>query len=258
MKGAWTSSCRAKLARADEHLNMLYRETDRWGDTDPFRFVRQSNADGSVHQFSLRFKVQPDVWRWALLLGDAMHNMRCALDHIVYALAVRQTGQDPPENDRDLAFPICSDPEYWNTRGTQRRIAGLTEPTRAAIEKTQPYNRLKAGEWFAPIWWLAQLNDIDKHRLPHITAVAAHVDDIAIDAEPGAFRALWNQGPLVDGAPLLRLELSKPDPRMYVELNATGAVVLQLNDIRPLGVHPTLKLIRREVGIVCRYLALFG
>lgn len=56
----------------------------------------RANAEGSVHQFSLCFEVQPDTLRWALLLGDALHNMRCALDHIVYALAVRQTGKGPP------------------------------------------------------------------------------------------------------------------------------------------------------------------
>jgi hypothetical protein len=253
----WTSTYRAKLARADEHLSTLYRETDRWGDGDPFRIVRRSNADGSVHLFSLRIHAQPDVWRWALLLGDALHNMRCALDHIVYALAVRQTGQDPPVDDSLLMFPICSDLEHWKNPRVQRRIACLNEPTCAAIERVQPYNRIKAGQWFMPLWWLAQLNDIDKHRLPHIAVVAAHADEIAIDAEPDTFRALWNEGILVDGAPLLRLTLAKPDPHVRVDLKATGAVVLQLKDIRPLGVHPTLMRIRREVGVVCRYLSRF-
>jgi hypothetical protein len=165
-------------------------------------------------------------------------------------------GQDPPDDDSLLMFPICSEPTYWNNTKTQRRIACLNEPTRAAIERVQPYNRVK-GQWFAPLWWLAQLNDVDKHRLPHITVVAAHADNIAINAEPGTFKALWNEGPLFDGAPLLRLTLAKPDPHLYVDLKATGAVVLRLKDIRPLGVHPTLMRIRREVGIVCRYLSRF-
>jgi hypothetical protein len=40
----WTYSYRAKLARADEHLGTLYRETDAWGDRNPFRITRQANA----------------------------------------------------------------------------------------------------------------------------------------------------------------------------------------------------------------------
>jgi hypothetical protein len=238
---------------------MLYRETDAWGDRNPFRIVRQVNADGSMHEFRIRMEVQPDTLRWALLLGDALHNMRCALDHIIYALAIRQTGQDPPPKASRLMYPICSSLEVWNSKTIQGRIASLNEPTRAAIEKTQPYNRLKAGQRFTPLWWLGQLNDIDKHRLPHITAVAAHPDDIATDASPGTFRAFWNEGPLADGAPLLRLELTKPNPQLYVDVKATGAVVLQAIDLRPpLGVHPTLMRIRREVDVVCRYLSRFG
>jgi hypothetical protein len=253
----WTASYRAKLARADEHLSTLYRETDGWGDGEPFRIVRGSNADGSVHEFGLRFETQPDVWRWGLLIGDALHNMRCALDHIVYALAVQQTGQDPPPNASRLNFPIRSRPEFWD-RKTDKIVACLNEPTRAAIKRLQPYNRIKPGEWFAPLWWLAQLNDIDKHRLPHLTVVAAHPDEIATDAEPGSFKALWNEGPLFDGATLLRLELANPNTHVYVNLRATGAVVFRFKNMKPFGVHPLMMQIRREVGVVCRYLSRFG
>ena len=193
-RASWASSCRAKIARADEHLKALYGETDAWGELDPFRIVRQSNADGSEHLFSLSIERQPDIWRWAVLLGDALHNLRCALDHIVYMLAINQTGKDPPDDDARLMFPICSDPTYFAKGSTQGRIAALNCPTRAAIEKAQPYNRLKPGQWFAPLWWLAQLNDIDKHRLANLSVLAAHPDEIAVDAEPGTFRALWNQG----------------------------------------------------------------
>jgi hypothetical protein len=168
-----------------------------------------------------------------------------------------QTGQDPPPGASRLTFPIRSSPDFWD-KNTEKMIACLSEPTRAAVKRAQPYNRLKPGQWFMPLWWLRELNDADKHRLLHLTALAAHHDDIATDAEPGTFRALWNQGPLVDGAPILRLELTEPNPHVYVDLKATGAVVLQPINIRPVGLHPTLKWIRREVGVVCRYLSRFS
>jgi hypothetical protein len=181
IKQAFTSSCRAKIARADQHLDALYRETDGWGDGDPFVIARESNADGSEHVFRLRYKVQPDVWRWAVLLGDALYDLRCALDHMVYALAINQTRKDPPDDDASLAFPICSEPRFFEkSRG---RIASLNEITQAAVEKAQPYNRLKPGKWFAPLWWLSQLNDIDKHRSSHLAVTAAHPDEIATDAK---------------------------------------------------------------------------
>ncbi len=249
----WVASSTAKLARADEHLAALHREADGWGDGDPFAVERKSNAEGREHIFTLRFKTQPNVWRWAVLLGDALHNLRCALDHMVYALATAQTGKDPPDDDATLAFPIASDPSYFAR--SRFRIRSLDPDTQTAIEKAQPYNRLKPGKWFMPLWWLAQLHDIDKHRLSHISVVAAHPDDIAIDAPPGTFRAFWNEGPLIDGAPLLRVVLNEPNPGLKMKLEATGSVVLQFGDgIPPMSLYWTTRHIRREVGVVCRYL----
>jgi hypothetical protein len=255
LKAQLLSSPRAKIARADEHLDALYRETDGWGDGDPFVVSRERNADGSEHTFSLDFKAKPDVWRWAQILGDALYNLRCALDHTVYALAIAQTRRDPPDDEASLAFPICSESKFFD--GQRRRIRALTQPTQAAIERAQPYNRLKPGKWFAPLWYLEQLNNIDKHRLSHLAVTAAHPDELATSAAPGSFKAFWNHGPLVDGAPILRLLLAEPDPNVYVDLKATGAVVLDLEGHVPMSLYWMTRHIRREVVVVCRYLSGF-
>lgn len=186
--------------------------------------VRAKPTDDAT--FSLHVKVKPDVWQWAVLFGDALHNLRCALDHMVYALAIHETGAEPPDDDKILAFPVCSDSSHFAQ--SRYRIRSLSTTTQAAIERAQPYNRPKPGRWFAPIWWLAQLNDVDKHRLAHLSLVAARDDEIVVDAEPGSFTAHWNTGPLIDGAPFFVLTLSEPNPEVYVELRATAAVVLSM------------------------------
>ena len=56
---------------------------------------------------------------------------------------------------------------------------------------------------------------------------------------------------------MLQLVLQSPNPDLYVDLKATGAVVLHLLDYPPIGLHPTMRDIRREV-VVCRYLSQFG
>lgn len=247
-----TSSCRAKLDWADVHLDALYRATDGWGDGEPIAIRRESNTDGSEHVFSVEFTAKPDVWRWALMLGDALHSLRCALDHTVFALAVAQTHKFPPDDESKLAFPICTEPKFFNRQ--RHRIASLNQATQAAIERMQPYNRLKPGKQFAPLWYLAQLNDIDKHRLAHIAAAAADFDEIAIDAEPGTYTALWNHGYLEDGAPILKLSLTNPDPDVRVDLKATCAVVLQVEGVPPSSLYHVTRRIRPEVHVACRYL----
>jgi hypothetical protein len=216
---------------------------------------RESNADGSEHIFRLRLKVQPDIWRWSGLLGDAIHNLRCSLDHIVYALAVAQTGKDPPDDEKRLAFPISSEASFFEK--SRWRIASLNQPTQAAIERAQPYNRLKPGKWFMPLVWLRDIHDVDKHRFAHLTPVGSYPDEIATDAPPGTYQAFWNTGPLVDGTPILRLVLTAPNPNVRVDFRATGAVILNVKNMGPYSVYSITRRIRREVGLVCRYLASF-
>lgn len=253
----WLPTWDTKLARADEHLDALYRETDGWGDGDPIAIDRESNADGSEHTFSLRYKVQPDTLRWAVLMGDALHNLRGALDHLIYGLAAVQTGKNPPDDHAKLMFPICSEPSAF--QNALWRIAPLSQETQAAIERTQPYDRLNPGNWFMPLWWLHEMHNIDKHRFLHIAALGSRMDECAIDARPGTFRALWNNAPLIDGAPVLKLILTEPNPNVYVDLKVTGAVVLSVKtpDPGPPGLHRVMGHIRREVEFVCRYLTRF-
>src|SRR5512132_700504 len=106
------SSWQTKLARADHHLETLYRKTDEWGESDPLTMEREINADGSEHLFRLRLKTEPDVWAWAAILGDALHNLRGALDHIVFALAVAQTGRRRPTTRRFSRFPSAANPNF--------------------------------------------------------------------------------------------------------------------------------------------------
>lgn len=248
------SSCRAKIARADYHLETLYRDIDSWSDLRPGSISRQSNADGSEHLFVAHFSPQPDVWRWAVLMGDALHNLRCALDHIVYSLAIRHTGENPPADDTKLAFPITS--STANFAKAKWRIRSLPEGVQAGIERAQPYNRTRPTGW-EPLWWLAQLNDVDKHRLAALSPFAAWPEGITIDADPETYEVFWNQGVCVDGTPVLRIKLNSPDPHLPVGLHMTAGVVIKVEDQPPIGIIPSLNSIRLETVLICRYLAMF-
>ena len=179
----------------------------------------------------------------ALILGDALHNLRAALDNLVYALAIAQTEKDPPDDETRLAFPICTKPELFD--GQRFRIASLNEKTRAAIERLQPYNRLNPGGWFMPLWFLSSLNDVDKHRLLHIAATAAKIEDFEIGAASGSYEAFWNESPFRDGTPILKVVLTSPDPDVYVDFEASGEVVLDLIEYPPMSLYWTTKHIRR-------------
>lgn len=107
-----------------------------------------------------------------LIIGDCLHNLRSALDNLVYELALAHIGIDRLTEDcaRILEFPIFGDREM-NERECRNKIGCIHPDAQATIKCLQPHNR---GDEFAsdPLWKLQQLNNIDKHRVPHITMLA--------------------------------------------------------------------------------------
>jgi hypothetical protein len=93
------------------------------------------------------------------MAGDVLHNLRSALDHLVYHLALVA---DPDASDdvlRKVAFPIGKSLEDYRTLRT-RKMEGVIE-SRAVefIDSLKPY---KSGN--EALWRLNEANNIDKHR----------------------------------------------------------------------------------------------
>lgn len=220
------ASSGAKVARGVEHLKALYAEMDGWGDLDPIHVGRTVNHDGTEHLFHVAFDPPGDFDRWGLLLGDGVHNLRSALDHVVYALARSMPGNDPPANFRQLQFPICSSDEAF--KGNRWHIKSLTKEMQASIERLQPYNR-RQPNGFAPLEWLAFLDDVDKHRILHLMAIGIRpnmFNTFDIGANPGTFKAELANRTTMEGAPFLRITLTEPNPDMYVDLHMSTSVVV--------------------------------
>ena len=70
----------------------------------PYEFTVVHEGGGSfvmrVHQ---EIPTPPEM---AVLIGEWLYNLRCALDYSVYAAAVCVSGQDPPPGAGQLQFPI--------------------------------------------------------------------------------------------------------------------------------------------------------
>src|SRR4051812_46175213 len=96
-----------KLARGDEHRETLesdvlaYRALDV---DDRYRLRREDNLDKGdepVMRADWYFEeVTPFPPAWGPLLGDCLHNYRCALDHTIWALSTK------PKKEHLVAFPI--------------------------------------------------------------------------------------------------------------------------------------------------------
>src|SRR5947209_5282003 len=92
-------SVKAKVKWAEGHIQSVRDEISTWLAKNPYAITKQVNTDFSRYSFVLGISVEPDFQRWSLMISDAIHSLRCALDHLVYTVAVYEAaGQDPPPN----------------------------------------------------------------------------------------------------------------------------------------------------------------
>lgn len=103
-----------------------------------------------------------DPTPWSLMIGDVVTNLRSALDHIAWALALRQAEISKtlltPSDERGISFPLG---DIAGKFGVSKCILPAAVDT---IEYFQPYNRTKRPE-LELLGVLDELSRIDKHRL---------------------------------------------------------------------------------------------
>jgi hypothetical protein len=109
---------------------------------------------------TLRVNQPPAVDEWALLFGNAVHNLRSALDSLVWELAHRD-GREP-RSPRGLYFPIVTDEATWPRAAKMLESCPIEVIER--VRPTQPFLIPDAGPSGLEV--LATLNNQDKHRVP--------------------------------------------------------------------------------------------
>ena len=146
-----------KTARALEHLEALKVELKRFYDSSPYTITRSDNVESGKHVVRVQMKDVSD--RTAILAGDFVHNLRSALDHAVFSLAVYATKAVPKKR---LQWPVLETP---NDKALKQQTGGVPAEAVAIMESLQPYHE-GAGEAFkrSPLWQLHKLDIIDKHR----------------------------------------------------------------------------------------------
>lgn len=155
-----------KLDHGREQFGQLEREVKLWISEHQGGLPWRARPEYDSNLQCIRFfvdKVEPLPPRWGLLLGDALHNVRCALDHMAWHLVV--IGGSPPrkiEDQRRVGFPIY-DTASGFAKGIRTRIPGVSPAQQAIIERHQPHHRGK-GAGKHPLALLQDLNNTDKHR----------------------------------------------------------------------------------------------
>jgi hypothetical protein len=235
----------AKLARAQENLHALDAEIVKFFETEPYtsfdEFHPESAERGVVLTRVRVLREPPDLL--GLIVGEAVHNLRCVFEYLVHELASYRAGSEVALTQYPMYGDIFDYRAYRRSKHG-RWLKMLTIYERAVIQSTQPY-RSRDEACIHPLAVLTVLSNQDKHRVLHTTLGIRTGAQLKIELGEGANTIYGIQvfpGTLKDGAPIsavtIGVDSPTPDVKVHPELGLNVAfengllVLWALEDIR--------------------------
>src|SRR5206468_13026315 len=121
--------------RANEHIKNIEVEFSEYLETHKCGIGQY--YDERTGEIVLTFKNVPSTpSRFGIIAGEAIHQLRSCLDHIMYQLFLLN-GATP---DKKTQFPIFKTTEGFKARA-EAMIKGVSLTAKARIEALQPYHR---------------------------------------------------------------------------------------------------------------------
>jgi hypothetical protein len=144
----------AKIRRARVHINEVRQRVDALQRAETWSIQREpTGADGWAYRFTLHRDIPSDL---AAAVGDAVANMRSALDYVAFELArhhASEMGNEMgDEEEAATAFPICKDEaafEQFFVRGKQFVVDGKKVSIRSRLYGDVERKALRCVQPFA-------------------------------------------------------------------------------------------------------------
>jgi hypothetical protein len=147
----------AKLKRAKDHIFHLRERWRAFVDSGAYPIIPQDTPDGDYRIYYLG-NITPIPSDIPSIIGDAIQNLRSALDHWAYRLVCVGTKSAGPFDG--IYFPIADEPNKLEAK-IQAIKPCLADDAVKALRDVQAYPRGHSEV----LWQIHTLNNIDKHRL---------------------------------------------------------------------------------------------
>lgn len=226
-------SCRAKIDRAGLHLLPIHDEVTEFGRSDPYAISSQYDPNTRRQIFKIA-QSHFDCVELGLHLGDAVHNLRCALDHLVWGLAsANRKTTIPPKERRSIFFPVADTYQAFMTHPT---IPYLTLDQIAVLQKYQAFS----GGHDKRLRELNALWNADKHQVVQLVLAVLHQSGIKLrpNADAGAIVDRWFMDKIAFEPDAQRtwlelgwVEVAAPGPNPKVEVESL-TVQIQVGERR--------------------------
>jgi hypothetical protein len=170
-------SVAAKLDRADLHIGELGKAVEAFLMPGPFDAERVVIDDGRTHvvRWSRTASIPMSI---SLIAGDAVHNLRSALDHLAVEIERVGAGRDlTPDEERKPQFPVALNEKTFNQQ-VKRYFEFASSRAIDIMRSFQPYSLATVDPRLSLLYQVSELDNADKHRMlssTPITPVAVHV-----------------------------------------------------------------------------------
>jgi len=204
-----------KMARSKEHIDDLTKQIDTFVRSGTYEVEAEHGDDPLETVYRLRMS-RPIPRRFSAIVGDALTNMRSALDCAIYGLVRRNVDRElTPAEEAACQFPIYEVKTELDAFFQRRYLPELLGPNEDAIRAVQPgalhdYLAAQGGTDLHPreeevaydsLTLLNRLTKIDKHRRLHVITWWPDLIYWGSDL-PARRRWRWGQPPFEDGAVL--------------------------------------------------------
>jgi hypothetical protein len=161
LEGAW-----AKYDRAVKDFAALKDDAGRFLDTKPYGVDIEFEEKSGWYVAHSAIREEPPP-RLGVLVGSIAHQCLSALNHVVWALAVRKLGDKSAGTKRKgIEFPICETASEFSKRPTIAKRY-VSKQAIAVLERLQPYAgpMPPGGVRQHYLFLIKDLADADKHRV---------------------------------------------------------------------------------------------
>jgi hypothetical protein len=194
---------RLKIERAKKHIIDLDAAIHTFYNSEPYTL--DANEKPEISHLALyvsRVKPVPDVI--GAIIGDSVHNLRSALDHLMWQLV--EAGGGTP--DRHTYFPISENDsvkglQQYNSAIGHGEIGKMPVGAEKVLRAVQPYVTEDST-----LWYIHELDRIDKHRFVLTITLNTTAWGIDIRGRPFIFPLALARRPLVDGYEVVRMPIS--------------------------------------------------
>lgn len=180
-----------KVERAKKHIDDLTPAVTAFSDAHRQCVRVDDDPQTGEKVYRANLVGAPPVGDIPLIIGDVVHNLRSAFDHLAWQL-VEANGGIP---GRRTGYPLCGSPTDFQKPETKGKVKGVRSGALKLIEATQPY---QSG--YDCLGKLSELDNFDKHRLLLVAAIR-----LTVPTGPGIQTRLTPHAAVQDGEELCRV-----------------------------------------------------